>query len=116
MSTWRFEIVVDVDDDALADHDGTNKPPPNDPAEWYGGDLEAAVAQELARTNSAPLPTDPADVARLARAAQIRVQLAALDVDPVQGLRALIPRRALAELRTAGSAQESCCVLAHSAC
>jgi protein tyrosine kinase modulator len=42
-------------------------------------DLEEAVAKELARTNSAPLPTDPAEVARLARAAQIRVQLAALD-------------------------------------
>ncbi|HEY7171218.1 MAG TPA: GNVR domain-containing protein [Vicinamibacterales bacterium] len=42
-------------------------------------ELEAAVAQEIAKGTGLTVPTDPAEVTRMARAAQIRVQLAALD-------------------------------------
>ena len=41
-------------------------------------DLEAAVAQEIGKSSGA-VPTDPAEVTRIARAAQVRVQIAALD-------------------------------------
>jgi polysaccharide chain length determinant protein (PEP-CTERM system associated) len=42
-------------------------------------DLEAAVAQEIGKNSGGAVPPDPAEVTRIARAAQIRVQIAALD-------------------------------------
>lgn len=43
MTLYRMTIEVDVDDELLASHDGDMKPPPNDVAEWYGGDLVEAI-------------------------------------------------------------------------
>jgi hypothetical protein len=48
MSAYRFIVQVDVDDELLAEHDGSKSPPPNDPLEWYGGDLVAAVQHGIA--------------------------------------------------------------------
>jgi hypothetical protein len=47
-TTWRFTVYVDVWDEYMADHDGSKEPPPNNPAEWYGGDLETALDKGLA--------------------------------------------------------------------
>jgi hypothetical protein len=48
MSTWRFTIELEIDDELLAEHDGKEKPPPNDPADWYGGDLYTALTDGFA--------------------------------------------------------------------
>jgi hypothetical protein len=48
MSIWRFVVEVDVDDELLAEHDGQKTPPPNDPSEWYGGDLYTALSDGFA--------------------------------------------------------------------
>lgn len=48
MTTYRFVVEVEVDDEALAEHDGRRKPPPNDPRDWYGGDLITAIDCEIA--------------------------------------------------------------------
>lgn len=48
MSIYRFTVEVEVDDEALAEHDGNQKPPPNDPREWYGGDLVTAIHEGFA--------------------------------------------------------------------
>lgn len=47
-SLWRFEIEVEVDDEVLAEHDGSKAPPPNDPGEWWGGDLSTALSDGFA--------------------------------------------------------------------
>lgn len=43
MSLHRFTVDVEIDDDAIADHDGEAAPPPNDPAEWDARDLFLAA-------------------------------------------------------------------------
>ncbi len=42
MSRHRFEIIVDVNDEALAAHDGEEKTPPNDVADWESFDIQDA--------------------------------------------------------------------------
>lgn len=44
MSRHRFVIEVDVDDEALAKHDGDKAAPPGDVDEWIASDLLAADA------------------------------------------------------------------------
>lgn len=34
MSRHKFEIILDVDDDALGDHDGQQAAPPNEVDDW----------------------------------------------------------------------------------
>lgn len=48
MSWHRYEVLVEVDDDALAGHDGDQVPPPNHPSEWDLRDLLLAGEKELA--------------------------------------------------------------------
>lgn len=48
MSMYRTEILVEIDDELLADHDGEEAPPPNDVSEWYGGDLMRAIEEGIA--------------------------------------------------------------------
>lgn len=48
MSVWLMECRVIIDDPALARHDGEQSAPPNDPEEWYGGDLVAALDKGIA--------------------------------------------------------------------
>jgi hypothetical protein len=48
MTTYRFAVEVEIDDELLASHDGSLTPPPNNPREWYGGDLVAAINDGLA--------------------------------------------------------------------
>lgn len=43
-----FAVEVEIDEEALAEHDGNAAPPPNDPFEWYGGDLVTAIEQGYA--------------------------------------------------------------------
>lgn len=51
MSRHHFSIHVDIDDEVLAEHDGENAPPSNDPDEWNGSDillaLELGIAEEI---------------------------------------------------------------------
>lgn len=42
MSRWRVEFEFEVDDEALEEHDGDKKPPPNDVTDWYDSDLFTA--------------------------------------------------------------------------
>ena len=43
MSTHRFALELEIDDEALAEHDGEASPPPNDPADWNAPDLAVAI-------------------------------------------------------------------------
>lgn len=47
MSKHRFEIIVTVDDDALADHPGDDRPPPCQIDDWEGRDIVTAFDAEL---------------------------------------------------------------------
>ena len=48
MTLYRLTMEIQVDDELLAEHDGYNKPPPNDLREWYGGDILTAFNDGLA--------------------------------------------------------------------
>ena len=54
MSRHKFEIVVTVDDNLLADHNlgaattGRGLPIPDDPSEWNENDLAVATNEEIA--------------------------------------------------------------------
>ena len=48
MAQYEMKLVVNVDEELLADHDGEEKPPPNDILDWYGGDLVAALDAGIA--------------------------------------------------------------------
>lgn len=48
MTVYRMTIEVDVDDEALAAHNGDDQAPPNHIGDWYGTDILAAVERELA--------------------------------------------------------------------
>lgn len=48
MSRHRFEIIVEIDDEALAEHDGDRKPPPNSIEDWtIFGDLARAISEAI---------------------------------------------------------------------
>jgi len=47
MSRHLVHLVVEVDDEALAEHDGNKKPPPNDVHEWEARDLADAADLEI---------------------------------------------------------------------
>lgn len=53
--TMRYRITIDVDvnDELLAEHDGDQKPPPNDVEDWYGTDLIEAVNDGIAEVEHA---------------------------------------------------------------
>lgn len=53
MSKWRFTIEVEVDDEALAEHDGDAKPPPGEVEDWYDSDLLAALTMGIAELEHA---------------------------------------------------------------
>lgn len=53
--SYRMTIVVNVDTVALAEHDGDGAPPPNDMADWYGGDLERAIEMGVAEIEHAEI-------------------------------------------------------------
>lgn len=48
MTLYRFAVWVEVDEELLREHDGSKRPPPNNPREWYGGDLSDAENLGLA--------------------------------------------------------------------
>lgn len=50
---YRITIDVDVNDELLAEHDGDQKPPPNDVEDWYGTDLIEAVNDGIAEVEHA---------------------------------------------------------------
>lgn len=47
MSRHKFTVILDVDDEALADHDGDQKSPPNEIPEWEGSDIFAAYREGI---------------------------------------------------------------------
>lgn len=57
MATRRYEMTINVlvDEDLLAEHEGDRTPPPNEVAEWYGGDLVAAITAGLAEVEHAQI-------------------------------------------------------------
>lgn len=49
MSLWKVEgLLVEIDDELFAHHDGDQAAPPNDTTEWYGGDLHKALEDGIA--------------------------------------------------------------------
>jgi hypothetical protein len=59
VSRYEVNLIIDVDDEALATHDGDKEPPPNDPEEWYFTDLVRALDYEFASVENAPLDIWP---------------------------------------------------------
>lgn len=47
MSLWELTITVDIDDDALAAHDGDEGPPPNRVKDWYSSDVLLACQKGI---------------------------------------------------------------------
>lgn len=60
MATQRWRITADylIDTEVLAGHDGEKQPPPNDVAEWYGGDISTAVAVGIAEVDHSPVTAE----------------------------------------------------------
>lgn len=48
MSLVRITMLIDVDDELLTAQKDSDSPPPEDLAEWYGGDVQAAFDQGIA--------------------------------------------------------------------
>lgn len=53
MSVHRFIVDIEVDDDALAAHDGEQMAPPNEVDEWEGRDIFEAVDKGIVETYGA---------------------------------------------------------------
>lgn len=47
MSIHRFTIDINVDDEALDEHDGESVPPPNDVHDWEASDIFDAINQGI---------------------------------------------------------------------
>jgi hypothetical protein len=59
---YRIEgLHVEIDTDALAAHDEDQGPPPNDLADWYGGDLERALELGIAEVEHAEITLERAE-------------------------------------------------------
>jgi hypothetical protein len=49
------DFFIEIDEEYLAEHNGDEKPPPNDLTDWYGGDLEAALGLGIVEVEHAPI-------------------------------------------------------------
>lgn len=47
MSRHQFSVIVDVDDEILAAHDGDQNPPPNEVDDWDFRDIIQAVEEGI---------------------------------------------------------------------
>lgn len=49
MARVKFEIILEIDEEAQADHDGRETAPPDDPEDWNVQDIAEAIKKGIVK-------------------------------------------------------------------